>query len=216
MKQPDTQVFKLCLSDVDIHACLAQATSNEPYNPLQGVPKEYHDFMDVFSKSRSQVLSEHQPYNLKIAITRTLVLALCSWAGGASEIHSGKSQHQFHLPKDGSLHLCIDFHNLNKIMKKDYYPLPLINDLLNTSHKGRIYTKINLCHTYHLVCITEGDESKMVFCTKYGSFEWLVIQEGLTNTPAAFQLSQPGLPGAGHYKQVTGQWEAGHTYTCRH
>ena len=27
-------------------------------------------------------------------------------------------------------------------------------------------------------------------------------------------LSRPGLKGAGHYKQVTGQWEAGHAYTC--
>ena len=66
MKWPDTQVFKLCLSDVDIHAWSAQATSNEPYDPLKGVPKEYHDFMDVFSKSRVQVLSEHRPYDLKI------------------------------------------------------------------------------------------------------------------------------------------------------
>ena len=68
MKQPNMQVFKLCLSDVDIHARSAQATSNKPYDPLKGVPEEYHDFMDVFSKSRVQVLSEHRPYNLKIEL----------------------------------------------------------------------------------------------------------------------------------------------------
>ena len=62
------QVFKLCLSDVDVHARMAQATSNELYDPLKGVPKEYHDFADVFSKSRAQVLSEHWPYNLQIEL----------------------------------------------------------------------------------------------------------------------------------------------------
>ena len=68
MKQPNMQVFKLCLSDVDVHACLALATSNKPYNPLKGVSEEYHNFTDVFSKSRAQVLSEHWPYNLKIEL----------------------------------------------------------------------------------------------------------------------------------------------------
>jgi hypothetical protein len=38
-----------------------------------------------------------------------------------------------------------------------------------------------------LVCLADGDEWKTVFHTKYGSFEWLVILEGLTNVPSAFQ-----------------------------
>ena len=33
--------------------------------------------------------------------------------------------------KDGFLQLCVDFHGLNKITKKDQYPLPLISDLLD-------------------------------------------------------------------------------------
>src|SRR6202040_1010561 len=42
-------------------------------------------------------------------------------------------------------------------------------------------------HTYHLVQIVEGDEWKMVFQTRYGSFEWLVMPFKLSNGPAAFQ-----------------------------
>ena len=53
--------------------------------------------------------------------------------------------------------------------------------------KDCLYTEIELCHAYHLVCVAEGDKSKIVFCTKYGSSEWLVILEGLTNMPATFQ-----------------------------
>ena len=89
--------------------------------------------------------------------------------------------------KDGSLQLCVDFRRLNKITKKNWYPLPLISDLLDFLCKARIYTKINLQHVYHLVCIAEGDKWKTAFQTCYGAFEWSVMPFGLTNTLAAFQ-----------------------------
>jgi len=75
----------------------------------------------------------------------------------------------------------------NKISKKDCYPLPLISDLLDTLWKAHTFTKIDLCHTYHLVCIAEGEEWKTTFCTHYGSFKWLVMPFGLTNALTAFQ-----------------------------
>ena len=77
--------------------------------------------------------------------------------------------------KDGGLRLCVNFRGLNKITKKDRYPLPLITDLLDSPGKARIYTKIDLQHAYHLVCIAKGNEWKTAFQTRYGSFEWKVI-----------------------------------------
>ena len=35
---------------------------------LDGVPEEYHDFVDVFSKTKAGVLADHRPYNLKITL----------------------------------------------------------------------------------------------------------------------------------------------------
>ena len=99
----------------------------------------------------------------------------------------GKAPVLFICKKDGSLCLHIDFCSLNKIMKKDHYPLPHISDLLDSPRKARFYTKIDLRHTYHLVHIQEGDEWKTTFCTCYGSFEWCVMPFGLTNAPATFQ-----------------------------
>ena len=78
-----------------------------------------------------------------------------------------------HFPAyNGSLHLCVDFRALNRVTEKDRYPLPLISDLLTSPAPARIYSKIDLKHAYHLVCIAKGDEPKTAFHTHYGSYKW--------------------------------------------
>jgi hypothetical protein len=89
--------------------------------------------------------------------------------------------------KDGSLRLCVDFHGLHQITKKDQYLLPLISDLLESPSCAKIYTNIDLRSAYHLVRIVSGDEWKTAFQMHYSSYEWLVMPEGLTNAPATFQ-----------------------------
>ena len=89
--------------------------------------------------------------------------------------------------KDGTLCLCVDYHGLNQMTRKDQYLIPLLNDLLDAPRKAQIYSKIDLKSAYHLVRIAKGDKWKTVFCTRYGSFKWLVMQFGLSNALSAFQ-----------------------------
>jgi hypothetical protein len=72
-------------------------------------------------------------------------------------------------------------------MRKDQYPIPHINNLLECLGKASIFTKIDLWNAYHLLRIKEGDEWKMAFRTRYGSFEFLIMPFGLTNAPSSFQ-----------------------------
>src|SRR5882724_7529142 len=80
----------------------------------------------------------------------------------------------FAKKKDGTLQLCVDFWNLNKITQKDQYPIPPITNLLNQLGSTKVYAKLNLCTGYYNVQVTFGHEWKTVFQTCYGSLSGLV------------------------------------------
>ena len=146
---------------------------------LSSVPEEYYEYADVFSKSKAETLTPHRLYDLQIELEKDShppVETIYSLSQFEQEmlkefinknltnrfIHLTLSSHRvlvlFVKKKDRSLWLCVDFHGLNKITKKDWYPLPLISDLLDFPWKARIYTKINLQHAYYLVHIAKGNK----------------------------------------------------------
>jgi len=175
---------------------------------LSNISSEYYKFTDVFSKTKAKVLASHHPYDLKINLeegAQPPVGPIYSLLASEQEalkkfikenlnmyfIQPTSSPHSapvlFVKKKDGSLCLCVDFHGLNHISKKDHYPLLLISDLLNSSCKAWVYSKIDLYHAYHLVRIANSDKWKTAFRICYGSFEWSVMLFSLTNAPIAFQ-----------------------------
>jgi hypothetical protein len=88
--------------------------------------------------------------------------------------------------KDGGLQICIDYRGLNKITKKDRYPLPLIEDLVDQLKGATIFTKLDLTSGYHQMKINDRDTNKTAFVTKYGLYEWKVVPFGLANAPSTF------------------------------
>ena len=88
--------------------------------------------------------------------------------------------------KDETWQCCIDYRALNKIIVRNRYQIPRIDDLLD-QHKGeKFFSKTDLKSSYHQVPIEPTNVWKTTFKSKECLFKWLVIPFGLTNAPTTF------------------------------
>ncbi|MBW0485330.1 hypothetical protein O181_025045 [Austropuccinia psidii MF-1] len=171
------------------------------------VPSAYHQYLDVFSKVKAEKLPPHCAckHNVKMEGYLPPVGGIYSSSNQASDILrtyiSENLEEGFIRPsspstgapvlfvkkKDGFLHLCVDYHKLNSVNRKNNYPVPPMNQLLTVFNCSSIFSEIDLHGAYNLLRIKEFNEHLTCFRTQYGSYEYLGMPFGLTNSPASFQ-----------------------------
>ena len=88
--------------------------------------------------------------------------------------------------KDGTMWLCVDYRQLNKVTIKNKYHLPRIDDLMDQMVGSCVFSKIDLRSGYHQIRVKSEDIPKTAFRTRYGHYEYLVMRFGVTNAPGVF------------------------------
>ncbi|TYJ99713.1 ty3-gypsy retrotransposon protein [Cucumis melo var. makuwa] len=88
--------------------------------------------------------------------------------------------------KDGSMRHCFDYRELNMVTVKNRYPLPKIDDLFDQLQGATVFSKIDVCSSYHQLRIRDSDIPKTNFRSRYGHYEFILMSFGLTNAPAVF------------------------------
>ena len=90
--------------------------------------------------------------------------------------------------KDGPLQFCIDFRKLNKWTKKDAYPLPCMQEQMESIVRARHFSCIDLKSGFWQVKMAEESHQYTAFTVgSMGVYEFLWMQFGLCNTPVTFQ-----------------------------
>ena len=169
---------------------------------LNGLFKE---FSDVFSQGEDDLgctpLLEHtnethgpplrQPYRRQNLAVRREEMAQVQQMLASDVIRPSNSP--WALPvvmvkkKDGSLHFCVDFCQLNAATVKDAHPLPRTDDLLDALHGACWFSTLDLKSGYWQVPIMERDKEKTAFRASSGQlYEFNQVPFGLCNTPSTF------------------------------
>jgi len=195
----------------------AEINSQKKSLPMEEqIPKEFHEYLDVFSEEKAARFPEPRSWDHKIEMKDTFVpksfktynltpqeqLELDKFL--KENLEKGyirPSQSPMASPfffvdkKDGKLRPCQDYRYLNEHTIKNAYPLPLITELLDKLKGARRFTKLDVRWGYNNVRIRDGDQWKAAFKTNKGLFEPTVMFFGLCNSPATFQAMMDDIFG---------------------
>ncbi|CAJ2644645.1 unnamed protein product [Trifolium pratense] len=164
------------------------------------------EFPDVFPEDVSDVPPKREVEFTIDLVPGTSPISMAPYRMSASELNELKKQleelleKKFIRPsvspwgapvllvkkKEGSMRLCIDYRQLNKVTIKNKYPLPRIDDLMDQLVGACVFSKIDLRSGYHHIRVKTEDIPKTAFRTRYGHYEYSVMPFGVTNAPGVF------------------------------
>jgi hypothetical protein len=89
--------------------------------------------------------------------------------------------------KNGKWRFCVDFTDLNKVCPKDHFPLPRIDQLVDSAAGHDRMSFLDAFQGYHQIPMTLSDQEKTAFITPQGAYCYKVMPFGLKNAGATYQ-----------------------------
>lgn len=83
--------------------------------------------------------------------------------------------------------ICVDYRKLNTVTVKNVYPLPRIDNTYQQLHGTCFFTTLDLKSGYRQIPINPALREKTAFTTRFGHYQFKVMEFGLCNAPATFQ-----------------------------
>ncbi len=145
-------------------------------------------FIDLMKSKMSRIESIYKMTWDELAVIQDYLDSALEKKWIHSSSNSAEASVLFVKKSNESLHLCMNYRDLNKITVKNNYSLSLLSETLNRFASARHFIKIDIHNVYHRIQIRKNDEWKTTFHTRYDQFEYQMMLFKLTNASAIFQF----------------------------
>lgn len=89
--------------------------------------------------------------------------------------------------KRRSARVCVNFRKLNQYLRKSDWPLPVIEELLESARGSVYFSTLDLKKGYHQIPVEQNSRSLLGVRTKSGNYQFTVLPFGISVTVAEFQ-----------------------------
>ncbi len=144
--------------------------------------------IDLMKSKMSYIESIYKMTRDELAVIRNYLDSALEKKWIRSSSSFAKASVLFIKKLNESLHLCVNYRDLNEITVKNNYSLSLLSETLNRFAHARHFIKIDICNVYHCIQICKSDEWKTTFHTRYDQFEYQMMLFELINASAIFQF----------------------------
>ncbi|KAK4386295.1 Transposon Ty3-G Gag-Pol polyprotein [Sesamum angolense] len=87
----------------------------------------------------------------------------------------------------GKWRMCIDFRDLNKACPKDFYPVPRIDQLVDSTSGCKLLSMMDASQGYHQIMLAPEDRKRVSSITFAGTFCYVAMSFGLKNAGSTYQ-----------------------------
>jgi hypothetical protein len=154
---------------------------------MPGIPRELAE--DTLEVNKTTRLIKQKL--LRFAKDRKQAIEVCKLlaAGFIRECkHSVWLANPVLIPKKtGGLRMCIDYTDLKKHCPKDPFPLPRIDQVVDSTAGSVLLCFLDYYSGYHKIALHPDDEDKTAFITPHGIYCYKVMTFGLKNAGATYQ-----------------------------
>jgi len=91
--------------------------------------------------------------------------------------------------KSGALRVCVDARPLNKVLKRETYPMPILDEMLPELSQAKVFSTVDLRSGFWYCVLADESSLLTTFNTPYGRYRWLRLHFGLSVSPEIFQKS---------------------------
>jgi len=203
------QVFAISVKDIEEYRRQKDEVEVDPESLL---PPELQGqgWGEVFSKEEANTLPPHRPHDMKLELMKDKELPRTQALRRHSpeeldiieEYIKDNLRKEFITPSsfshaspilfvrkpNGGLRMCVDYRGLNAVLKKDAYPLPLIEETVSRIVQAKWFSKIDIRQAFHRLRMMDPEsEDLTTFATRFGNYKFNVMPFGLCTAPSYFQ-----------------------------